>query len=85
MALALVIVIPVLPTGVVPALLARLSGRAAPTPMPAPIPLPAPVNVPNAPGSVLLDYRNVEESFGGLEALRGVTLSVHQGEILASA
>ncbi|MTV37722.1 branched-chain amino acid ABC transporter ATP-binding protein/permease [Duganella radicis] len=89
-ALALIVVILKLPQGIVPALLKRLR-RAAPAVDAAHasgklVNLVPPANAPGAaaPGArVLLECRDVRKSFGGIQALRGVSLQVRQGEILA--
>ena len=87
-ALALIVVILVLPQGIAPRLLALFSGR----------PIAPPVRGNGGPTLVvatptastravsaqpLLECRDVEKRFGGLQALDGVTLNVMQGEILA--
>jgi branched-chain amino acid transport system permease protein len=87
-ALAMIVVILVLPQGITPRLLARLGspqrretsreGSAAIVPE-----LKAPVVRHLAKARVLLQCQGVEKLFGGLQALGGVTLDVRQGEILA--
>ncbi|ROZ66045.1 ATP-binding cassette domain-containing protein [Ramlibacter sp. WS9] len=87
-ALALIIVILVLPEGIAPSLLGWVRRFAGPAPAPRPLPrakLALAPTPPAAPGAdtVLLQCRDVVKSFGGIQALRGVTLDVHEGEILA--
>lgn len=87
-ALGLVLVVLLLPQGVLP-MLARLWRRIAPGLVPAQI-LPPPL-IPAArvalPSTVhalspVLECREVWKGFGGVQALKGVTLDVRQGEIL---
>ncbi|HEY7611282.1 MAG TPA: branched-chain amino acid ABC transporter ATP-binding protein/permease [Alphaproteobacteria bacterium] len=87
-AFGLIAVILLLPEGVVPTLLRRARGwlkkRAKPAAMPQVAPPAAlrsrsPVSQAGAP---LLACFGVEKSFGGLRALRGVSLEVKRGEIL---
>ena len=42
-----------------------------------------PVRAPAAPGVVQLELREVSESFGGVQAVTGVSLDVPQGELLS--
>jgi branched-chain amino acid transport system permease protein len=88
-ALALIVVILVLPEGIVPTLLAKFGHWRRTDAAPrrpavgtkltlAPTPLP-----PSAAGTPLLQCREVVKTFGGIQALRGVTLDVKEGEILA--
>lgn len=85
-ALALIIVILVLPQGIVPALLRHLQRPSA-----APAAGGGNVSFMTAAASatkadkesVLLECRDVVKSFGGIKALRGVNLQVKHGEILA--
>jgi branched-chain amino acid transport system permease protein len=81
-AFVLIVVILLLPEGVVPALLAR--GRAWRRPSAAPpavsvtaVAAPATEGTPAA-----LDCREVWKTFGGIQALRGVSLAVEAGEIV---
>ncbi len=88
-ALGLILVVLLLPDGVMPSLM-RFWRKAAPrglVPVPA---LPEPL-VPAARAdeaalaarhAVVLDCKDVWKGFGGVQALRGVTLDVRQGEIL---
>jgi branched-chain amino acid transport system permease protein len=80
-ALVLVLVILLLPRGVLISLLDLWRRRHPPRPVPARAePRAAPV--PASRGGVLLDCREVERSFGGIRALRGVSLEIEAGEIL---
>lgn len=86
-ALALVVVILVLPQGIVPSLLARRVRRKDPAPTAAPeahnvVVMQAPA-LHAATGRPLLVCRGVAKSFGGIRALQGVHLQVDEGEILA--
>ncbi|HSV35224.1 MAG TPA: branched-chain amino acid ABC transporter ATP-binding protein/permease, partial [Ramlibacter sp.] len=88
-ALALIVVILVLPEGIAPSVLGwlrKLAGPAAPVPPVLPraklVSAPAPQAQAGA-GPVLLACRDVIKNFGGIQALRGVTLDVREGEILA--
>ena len=83
-ALALVLVILLLPQGVVPAVIARWrawrrEGRAPVASQAAVIDVAAQV-VPVAPAA--LDCRDVWKAFGGIQALRGVSLEIKPGEIV---
>jgi branched-chain amino acid transport system permease protein len=91
-ALALIIVILVLPEGIAPSLLGWVRRFAGPAPQPRPLPRAklalAPMPAASSPiaadaDTVLLQCRDVAKSFGGIQALRGVTLDVREGEILA--
>jgi branched-chain amino acid transport system ATP-binding protein len=42
-----------------------------------------PVGAPAAPGTVQLELRDVSKSFGGVQAVTGVSLDVPQGELLS--
>ncbi|HSV48607.1 MAG TPA: branched-chain amino acid ABC transporter ATP-binding protein/permease [Ramlibacter sp.] len=87
-ALALIVVILVLPEGIAPSLLGwlrRLTGtnsapRALPRARLALAPMPP---TTSSAGGVLLACRDVVKNFGGIQALRGVTLDIREGEILA--
>lgn len=87
-ALALIVVILVLPQGIVPSVLARLrklmgaAAEAATLPRASLTVAPEPVRRWSGE-TVLLQCRDVSKSFGGIKALRGVTLDIHEGEILA--
>jgi branched-chain amino acid transport system permease protein len=87
-ALALIVVILKLPQGIVPSLLRRLPAGAAPSAAGGAKTLnlvqpPAPCQPAAAAPRVLLECRDVAKSFGGIQALRGVSLQVREGEILA--
>ena len=89
-ALALIVVILVLPEGILPRLLARLPKAAVSGPIAGSggaklavvgsLPLPG---EPDAGDEVLLRCRDVVKRFGGLQALGGVSLDIWRGEILA--
>jgi len=78
-ALVLILVILLLPEGIVPAVVARWRAW-----RPRPIQIcPAPVAVPAvAPPAAPLACQDVWRAFGGIQALRGVSLTVAPGEIL---
>ena len=88
-ALVLIVVILILPEGVVPAALARWRWR---TPAPAgPPPATVETSVPPPAGASAsaadvsapaLECRDVWKAFGGVQALRGVSLTVGRGEIV---
>jgi len=87
-ALALIVVILVLPEGIVPSLLGRIRKLAGPASAQPALPRAKLVLAPTPPGApggdtILLQCRDVIKSFGGIQALRGVTLDVREGEILA--
>jgi len=87
-ALALIIVILVLPQGIAPRWLALLSGPStAPPARRGGEPTLAVAKRSDSKRAVsahpLLECRDVEKRFGGLQALGGVSLSVMRGEILA--
>jgi branched-chain amino acid transport system permease protein len=84
-ALSLIVVILALPDGIAPGLF-----RSFRRPCPASPAMGRIAIVPERPeaplaaeAEVLLECRDVTKSFGGLQALRGVTLDVKKGEILA--
>jgi branched-chain amino acid transport system permease protein len=77
-ALALIVVILLLPEGIVPAALARWR-RWRPRSR-ATVDAPAPPAAPTAPAT--LACTDVWRAFGGIQALRGVSLSVQPGEIV---
>jgi branched-chain amino acid transport system permease protein len=58
------------------------SGPAAPGPLAERTPLPVAGRLPRGDGAALLVCTDVRKSFRGLQALRGVTLEVREGEIL---
>lgn len=84
-ALGLILVILLLPEGVLPTLLrlgrrlGRRPARLAAAPRVEPVRAPAPRTGADGP---LLDCAGVEKSFGGIRALRGVSLALKPGEIL---
>ncbi len=85
-ALAMILVILLLPDGVVPSATRRWRARRPATPM---------TSLPSADGPLPLtggdaalrasplDCRDLWKAFGGIQALRGVSLTVHPGEIVA--
>ena len=83
-ALMLILVILLMPDEVMPAILRRWY-RIVPPRLPAPVaprvelPRSGAARIAAAP---LLDCRDVRKSFGGIQALKGVSLSVQEGEIL---
>jgi branched-chain amino acid transport system permease protein len=87
-ALALIVVILVLPEGIAPSLLGWIRKFAGPAAAPAVLPraklVVAPVPAAQSDAdAVLLECRDVTKNFGGIQALRGVTLDIREGEILA--
>ena len=85
-AFALIVVILALPEGIAPSLV-RWANRAFGTSVRPKDPgnlasLPATAS-PATGSNVLLECKDVEKAFGGIKALRGVTLSINEGEILA--
>ena len=98
-ALALILVILMLPEGIVPSVLRRFrlasaskATRTGPASAKLNLVHPAAPETPVAPAApaqsgkserVLLKCRDVVKSFGGIQALRGVSLNVMEGEILA--
>jgi len=88
-ALALIVVVLLLPDGIVPTLL-RLADRWRSPERRRPAAELPPTAVAGEPphcaaaekGPAILVCDDVRKSFGGIQALRGVTLSVHKGEIL---
>jgi branched-chain amino acid transport system permease protein len=87
-ALALIVVILLLPDGVVPSLLRFAQRwrqpRAPARPVTPAVSVPAAAAVPRATAGAgkLLECIEVRKAFGGIQALRGVTLGVREGEIL---
>ena len=84
-ALVLILVILLLPTGVVPAVLARW--RARPRIVASDAPIQVEERAPDAPraadgAAAALHCRDVWKAFGGIQALRGVSLTVGHGEIV---
>jgi branched-chain amino acid transport system permease protein len=83
-ALALVLVILLLPEGVVPAALRRLRGRAADAgagAVPVVTPPRATTGAPRVDARSL-ECRDIWKAFGGIQALHGVSLAVAPGEIV---
>jgi branched-chain amino acid transport system permease protein len=78
-ALALILVILMLPEGVVPAVIGRWRRRVRPI-LPAAAADVAARATPLAPAA--LECRDVWKAFGGIQALRGVSLSIGPGEIV---
>jgi branched-chain amino acid transport system permease protein len=83
-ALALILVILLLPEGVVPATLRRWRARRPPAPEPAvgPAVAPAPAEPRRLAEAAPLECNDVWKAFGGIQALRGVSLRVGPGEIV---
>jgi len=97
-ALMLIVAVLCLPEGIIPAWLRRRRRAAenarapaandrpaAPTPAPPAPPAGAaasPARPTGSTGRVVLGIENVRKSFGGLQALRGASLEVREGEIL---
>ena len=88
-AFGLIVVILLLPEGIVPSLMERMRRRTSATTVGGGIAevdqtaLPAQSAHPNTSGKILLSCQEVAKRFGGIHALRGVTLAVKEGEILA--
>ncbi len=81
-ALGLILVVLLLPQGVMPFVLRRWHAW-FPRRLPAPaVPARPAAAAPERAAAPVLDCRAVRKSFGGIEALKGVTLSVQPGEIL---
>ena len=81
-ALGLILVVLLLPQGVMPSVL-RCWHAWFPRRLPAPVVPARPAGAAAAVEALpVLDCRDVRKSFGGIEALKGVTLAVHAGEIL---
>jgi branched-chain amino acid transport system permease protein len=86
----LVVTILFMPNGILGALLKRRANKSAAPAAPAPLAVvaaagPTPAAMPAAAavsGKVLLDVRNLSKAFKGVQALDGVSLQVHEGEIL---
>ena len=77
-ALGLVAAILFLPRGIIPAIIRRQAVRFVPPADPI-----IPAQMPAGAGETLLQCRDVVKNFGGIRALRGVSLDVIEGEILA--
>jgi branched-chain amino acid transport system ATP-binding protein/branched-chain amino acid transport system permease protein len=78
-AFALILVILLLPEGVVPAVVGRWRRRAPAASLPASVGVAARAN-PLIPAS--LECHDVWKAFGGIQALRGVSLAIAPGEIV---
>lgn len=86
----LVVTILFMPNGILGALLKRRTNKRAERPVPASAAAvaaaePESAAIPAAvavPGKVLLDVHNLSKAFKGVQALDGVSLQVHEGEIL---
>jgi branched-chain amino acid transport system ATP-binding protein/branched-chain amino acid transport system permease protein len=78
-AFALILVILLLPEGVMPTVVARWRRRVRVVPLPASIGVAAGAN-PLAPAALACD--DVWKAFGGIQALRGVSLAIGPGEIV---
>jgi branched-chain amino acid transport system permease protein len=82
-ALVLILAILLLPEGVVPAVIARWRRRAHKPDAPAPALAGEPRHADRSPVvSAALECRDVWKAFGGIQALRGVSLSMAPGEIV---
>lgn len=88
-AFGLIVVILVLPDGIVPSLMERMRKRTSATTVggelgsDGQIALPDECAHPSPDGKVLLVCQEVTKRFGGIHALRGVSLEIKEGEILA--
>ncbi|WP_096697997.1 branched-chain amino acid ABC transporter ATP-binding protein/permease [Polaromonas sp. AER18D-145] len=80
----LVLVILFMPNGILGFFLKRTAGKRSVPPAPAVLAAAAPeaAAAPAASGKVLLDVQNLSKAFKGVQALDGVSLQVHEGEIL---
>lgn len=80
----LVLVILFMPNGILGFFLKRTAGKRSVPPAPAVLAAAAPeaAVAPAASGKVLLDVQNLSKAFKGVQALDGVSLQVHEGEIL---
>ncbi|MDI1269899.1 MAG: branched-chain amino acid ABC transporter ATP-binding protein/permease [Polaromonas sp.] len=79
----LVLVILFMPNGILGFFLKRTAGKRSVPPALAAQAAAAPEAVaPAASGKVLLDVQNLSKAFKGVQALDGVSLQVHEGEIL---
>lgn len=80
----LVLVILFMPNGILGFFLKRTAGKRSVPPVLAAqaAAAPEPVAAPAASGKVLLDVQNLSKAFKGVQALDGVSLQVHEGEIL---
>jgi len=78
----LVLVILFMPNGILGYLLKRTAGKRSVPPVPVPAAAALEPAAPVSTGKVLLDVRELSKAFRGVQALDGVTLQVHEGEIL---
>lgn len=80
----LVLVILFMPNGILGFFLKRTAGKRSVPPAPAVLAAAAPeaAAAPATSGKVLLDVQNLSKAFKGVQALDGVSLQVHEGEIL---
>lgn len=80
----LVLVILFMPNGILGFILKRTAGKRSVPPVLAAQAAAAPeaAAAPAASGKVLLDVQNLSKAFKGVQALDGVSLQVHEGEIL---
>lgn len=79
----LVLVILFMPNGILGYFLKRTAGkRSLPPVIDTPAQAAPEVAAPVSSGKVLLDVRGLSKAFRGVQALDGVTLQVHEGEIL---
>lgn len=80
----LVLVILFMPNGILGFFLKRTAGQRSVPPAPAVLAAAAPeaAAAPAPSGKVLLDVQNLSKAFKGVQALDGVSLQVHEGEIL---
>jgi branched-chain amino acid transport system permease protein len=80
----LVLVILFMPNGILGFFLKRTAGKRSVPPVLAAqaAAAPEPEAAPAASGKVLLDVQNLSKAFKGVQALDGVSLQVHEGEIL---
>ena len=80
----LVLVILFMPNGILGFFLKRTAGKRSVPPAAAALAAAAPeaAAAPATSGKVLLDVQNLSKAFQGVQALDGVSLQVHEGEIL---
>jgi branched-chain amino acid transport system permease protein len=81
-ALGLILIVLVLPEGIVPALLRRWHRRGTTTSVEVTAAAPAPVAATPPGAAASLDCQDIWKAFGGIQALRGVSLRVAPGEIV---
>lgn len=78
----LVLVILFMPNGILGFILKRTAGKRSVPPALAAQAAPEAAPAPATSGKVLLDVQNLSKAFKGVQALDGVSLQVHEGEIL---